>query len=77
MTVPPDDQTGPVILIKLTEIQGQLNVISEQIKGNSASIGDHESRLRALERARWPLPTVAGVAAVGSAVAAWIAAVHH
>jgi hypothetical protein len=51
----------------------QLAVIAEQLK----DIPDHEARLRVLERARWPLPTMAVVASVGAGIAAWVAALHH
>jgi len=67
------DEFPAQVLIKLGEMGAQLAVITEQLK----SIPDHEQRLRALERARWPLPTVAGIAAVGSAVAAWVAVAHR
>ena len=74
MTMPPEtDGTSAQILIKLGEMGAQLAVINEQLK----PIADHEQRLRDLEKARWPLPTVAAVAAVGASVAAWVAAVHH
>jgi hypothetical protein len=73
MTLPPDDGVPAQILIKLGEMGAQLAVIAEQLK----DIPDHEARLRVLERARWPLPTVALVASVGAGIAAWVAALHH
>lgn len=75
MTMPPDgsERSYDQILIKLGEMGAQLAVISEQLK----AIPDHEARLRKLEAARWPLPTVAAVAAVGAAVAAWVSVLHH
>lgn len=72
--MPPDhDGTIAQVLIKLGEVGAQLAVISEQLK----AIPDHEARLRKLESARWPVPTVAAVASVGSVVAAWVAVVHR
>jgi hypothetical protein len=71
MNMPSSDAAQ--ILVKLGEMGAQLAVIGEQLK----SIPDHEARLRALERARWPWPTVAAVAAVGAAVAAWTSFLHH
>lgn len=67
------ESTAAAILVKLGEMGAQLAVIGEQLK----SIPDHEQRLRALERARWPWPTVAAVGAVGAAVAAWASFLHH
>lgn len=66
------EATAAQILVKLGEMGAQLAVIGEQLK----DIPDHEQRLRALERARWPWPTVAAVAAVGAAVAAWASFLH-
>jgi hypothetical protein len=36
-------------------------------------VADHETRLRSLERARWPLPTIGALAGVAGAVAGVIA----
>lgn len=36
-------------------------------------VADHESRLRSLERSRWPLPTIATLAGVGGTVVGLIA----
>jgi len=71
------DAVPAQILIKLGEMGAQLAVIHEQLKTAAFVDGDHETRLRALERARWPLPTIAVIAAVGSTVAAVLAYVHH
>jgi hypothetical protein len=73
MSMPPDDAVPAQILIKLGEMGAQLAVITEQLK----DIPDHEARLRVLERARWPLPTVALVVSAGAGVGAWVAALHH
>jgi hypothetical protein len=72
MTVPPDDGVQAQILIKLGEMGTELAVIGERLK----DIPDHEARLRVLERARWPLPTVAVVVSLGAGVAAWVAVLH-
>lgn len=40
-------------------------------------VADHENRLRSLERARWPLPTIGALAGVGGAVAAAVALFQH
>ena len=76
MTMPPGEDGSAVpaqILIKLGEMGAQLAVISEQLK-TAADVGrDHEQRLRTLERARWPLPTIAVLAAIIAAVVAALA----
>jgi len=36
-------------------------------------VADHESRIRSLERARWPLPTIGVLAGVGGAIASAVA----
>jgi hypothetical protein len=73
MTMPPDDGTTGLlgqILAKQGEMSVQLAVISKTLE----QIPDHETRLRALERGRWPLPSVAVLV---SAVALWLAYAHH
>jgi hypothetical protein len=72
----PDDGTHVLlgqILAKQTEIVVQLAVITEQLR----PIPDHEQRIRTLEKARWPVPTISAIGAVGAGAAAWFAAVHH
>lgn len=72
--MPPDETSSQAqILIKLGEMGADLAVIKNQM----ISLSDHEQRLRELEKSRWPLPTIAVVAAVGASAAAWIAALHH
>lgn len=67
------ESTAAAILVKLGEMGAQLAVIGEQLK----SIPDHEQRIRKLEAARWPLPTVAAISAVIAAAAALAAYIHH
>lgn len=76
MTMPDDPGTTPLlaqILLEQGKLSSQMAVMSEKLN----AIPDHEARLRALEKARWPLPTVASIAAVSAAAAAWVAAVHR
>lgn len=74
MTMPPDGSDHSAqILLKLGEMGATLAVIQEQLR----DLPDHEQRLRALERARWPIPTIATLAAVGSAAGAWVAVIHR
>lgn len=42
-----------------------------------ADMADHETRLRALERARWPLPSLAVLLALASLIAAIVPLVAH
>ncbi|MEU6279720.1 hypothetical protein [Streptomyces sp. NPDC047028] len=52
-----------------TKIDGILN----ETKDIRTDVADHESRLRTLERARWPLPTIgvlAGLAGAATGAAA-------
>lgn len=60
-------QDGVATLLTLTRMEGKLDTLLQQ--GT-----DHETRLRALERARWPLPALAILISIASAVIAWLAA---
>lgn len=49
-------------------VDGQLALLVQRNDQTDKQLADHESRLDALERARWPLPSVAavtGLAALG------------
>jgi hypothetical protein len=48
----------------VTRVDSKLDGLS----GQAANIQDHETRIRALERGRWPLPTIATLAGVAGAV---------
>lgn len=60
-------QDGVATLLTLTRMEGKLDTLLQQ--GS-----DHETRLRALERARWPLPALAILISIASAVVTWLAA---
>lgn len=52
--------------------QGQLALLVQRGDQTDQKLGDHEQRLDALERNRWPLPTVTAVTALGAlGVALW------
>lgn len=59
------DPMGPVIITSreiydaVVRLTGRVDVLIEQQAATRDDVTDHESRLRALERARWPLPSVA------------------
>lgn len=56
MTAPPQDAGTTLVRIEVK-------------LDHALSVGvDHENRLRALERSRWPLPALAVLIAVGSAL---------
>jgi hypothetical protein len=45
-------------VIRLT---GRVDVLIEQHADTRGDVKDHEERLRSLERARWPLPSLAAI----------------
>ena len=52
--------------VGFTEQRGQLALLVQRGTQVDKSLDDHERRLDALERSRWPLPSIAAVVAVGS-----------
>lgn len=50
-------------VIRLT---GRVDVLIAQQEESNKDLIDHEARIRALERARWPLPTIAVLVSVAS-----------
>lgn len=42
----------------LTRVETKLDGIGQGLTDVGKDVADHESRIRALERARWPLPTI-------------------
>ncbi|QCX77681.1 hypothetical protein C9F11_20230 [Streptomyces sp. YIM 121038] len=53
-------------------VDGSLALLVQRGEQTDRAIADHETRLDALERARWPLPSVAAlVAALGLALSVW------
>ncbi|MEU8270821.1 hypothetical protein AB0B89_27145 [Sphaerisporangium sp. NPDC049002] len=68
------DQLGPVsigareIYDELKTVGVKVDHVSSQLDGVVADVADHETRLRAIERNRWPLPALAALVAVASLV---------
>lgn len=61
--------------VGFTEQRGQLALLVQRGEQTDKKLDDHENRLDALEKARWPLPSVAVLVALGSlGVALWQAA---
>lgn len=51
--------TAREIYDAVVRLTGRVDVLIEQQRTTEQEVQDHESRLRALERARWPLPSAA------------------
>lgn len=51
----------------VTRVESKVDGLRDDNKDIRALQSDHESRLRALERSRWPVPTVAALAGVTGA----------
>ncbi|AVH58371.1 MULTISPECIES: hypothetical protein [Streptomyces] len=87
MTIPPphDPVSVAVELEKLrgtmaegfARVDGSLALLVQRGDQTDKAIDDHEKRLDALERNRWPLPAVAALTGVGAlAVSVWQMASH-
>lgn len=48
----------------VVRLTGRVDVLIAQIANVTNDLADHESRIRSLERARWPLPSIGVVVAV-------------
>ena len=57
----------------MTRVETKLDALRDDTRDIRADLADHETRLRNLERGRWPLPTVGGLTGVGGAVTGLIA----
>jgi hypothetical protein len=58
-------------------VDGQLALLVQRGEQTDKKLDDHETRLDALEKGRWPLPSVAVLVALGSlGVALWQASGH-
>ncbi|MEU4171032.1 hypothetical protein AB0F46_29650 [Streptomyces sp. NPDC026665] len=61
--------------VGFTEQRGQLALLVQRGEQTDKTLDDHEKRLDALERNRWPLPAVAALTGVGAlVVSVWQAA---
>jgi hypothetical protein len=61
--------------VGFTEQRGQLALLVQRSDQTDRQIADHEARLDALEKSRWPLPSIAALVAAGSlGVTLWQAA---
>lgn len=52
----------------VVRLTGRVDVLIEQQTHTQADVVDHETRIRTLERARWPLPSMAVLVSVGACI---------
>lgn len=52
----------------LNRIDAKLDALAQRDQAASETLTDHETRLRQLEKARWPLPSLAALLAVAGLV---------
>jgi hypothetical protein len=57
----------------LTRVETKLDGIGQGLTDLGKDVADHETRLRSLERGRWPLPTIGVLAGVAGAATGAIA----
>ncbi|WP_032770000.1 hypothetical protein [Streptomyces sp. CNS654] len=82
MTIPPPSDPAAVAVelerlrgtmeTGFATVTGSLNLLAQRTDQTDRRIDDHETRLDALERARWPLPSLAAlVGVIGLALTLW------
>jgi len=58
--------------VGFTRVDGQLALLVQRTEQTDKTLNEHDTRITALERNRWPLPAVAALTAVGAlAVSLW------
>ncbi|SCD61109.1 hypothetical protein GA0115249_106310 [Streptomyces sp. PpalLS-921] len=57
-------------------IESKIDGILDDTRDIRTDLGDHEQRLRTLERARWPLPTLGALTGVAGAAAGVLALIR-
>jgi hypothetical protein len=80
----PVDPLGPVVITsrdiydRVVEMSGKVDRLVDRDQDTERTLNDHEARLRAQERTRWPLPALATLIALAAvAVAFWTALAGH
>lgn len=69
---------GPIVITSrevydaVVRLTGRVDVLIAQQQAAAADLQDHETRLRSLERARWPLPSASLLVAIGALVMAFL-----
>jgi len=61
----------------VSRVETKLDGLQDGYTEVRTDIADHEARLRSLERARWPLPTIGVLTGVGGAITAAVALFQH
>lgn len=64
--------TGREVYDAVVRLTGRVDVLIEQQTNAVADLKDHETRLRALERSRWPLPSLAVLISLAALVLAFL-----
>ncbi|MCX4578103.1 hemolysin XhlA family protein [Streptomyces sp. NBC_01571] len=57
----------------VTRVETKLDGIGQGLTELGKDVADHESRLRTLERARWPMPTIGVLAGLAGAATGAVA----
>lgn len=57
---------------KVDKVDLKVDQVDSKVDGVVSEVADHENRIRALERGRWPLPSLAALVALASLVLAVI-----
>jgi hypothetical protein len=57
----------------LTRVETKLDGIGQGLNDLGKDVADHETRIRTLEKARWPLPTIGVLAGVAGAATGAVA----
>jgi hypothetical protein len=57
---------------KVVQLGVKVDVLLAQHSDSINDIKDHESRLRSLERARWPLPALAALVSVAALILSFV-----
>ncbi|MGW1151961.1 hypothetical protein ACWD45_11870 [Streptomyces rubiginosohelvolus] len=82
MTIPPPSDPAAVAVelerlrgtmeTGFATVNGSLALLAQRTDQTDRALDDHEKRLDALERARWPLPSLAAlVGVIGLALTLW------
>ena len=78
---PPSDPLGPVVIgaREVYDAVMRLTALVDRLAGQhtdaESDLRDHEARIRALERGRWPLPSLAALCGLAALVVSVLALV--
>ncbi|MEU1164677.1 hypothetical protein ABZ372_30550 [Streptomyces sp. NPDC005921] len=63
--------------VAYAQVEGGLNLLSHRTKETAKELDDLNTRLASLEHARWPLPSIAALTALGAlVVTVWQTVAH-